>query len=452
MARLLGPAVADAARRCDDHDPDPTDDLWRRVATEGTPLLDPVPGEPGRRVVTFLWRGPGPVEPTDGVLLLANRLTDRHALADSLLEHLAGTDVWHLAIEMRDDWQATYQFGVALPGARRETPPGPLRGTAAGPGGAAAPPGHPDHIRFAPLLANVVTDPTNPASMPSKWPGAPFSVVALPAVAPSPEWSTDAPAVVTCDEVASAHLGGARTVWTTATRAADHEPANLVVLLDGELWSGDYGAPSAIAALDGEGELGPLVVAMVDAIDQPTRSRDCSCSDAFADFLAEELVPWLRARHDIAPGAEHVTVAGQSLGGLAAAHAALRHPDVLGRVSSQSGSFWWRGGSAFDVEAEQLTRRYARADHLPVSVDLWVGLQENLLLAPTRHLRDVLEARRVPVRHHEVNGGHDALWWRSALSATLRRSRGDGEGRSAGRSDGGTGAGPAAAPSPTPAA
>jgi enterochelin esterase family protein len=108
------------------------------------------------------------------------------------------------------------------------------------------------------------------------------------------------------------------------------------------------------------------------------------------------------------------------MGGLTAAYAALRHPEVFGNVLSQSGSFWWPRGTPYDVGAEQLTREYARTPRRPVRFYLEVGLHEgDFMLSSNRHLRDVLVALAYDVEHVELNGGHSWLTWRGSLADGL---------------------------------
>jgi pimeloyl-ACP methyl ester carboxylesterase len=53
---------------------------------------------------------------------------------------------------------------------------------------------------------------------------------------------------------------------------------------------------------------------------------------------------WVRERYAIRSDPRQAVIGGVSAGGLMAAFAALRHPEVLGNVLSQSGAFWWLPG------------------------------------------------------------------------------------------------------------
>jgi enterochelin esterase family protein len=124
---------------------------------------------------------------------------------------------------------------------------------------------------------------------------------------------------------------------------------------------------------------------------------------------------------------------GDSLGGLISAYAALRRPDVFGKVLSQSGSFQFKNQNDADRRPEWLIRQFATLPKSNVFFHLDVGQMEDrpegndgtTLLASNRHLRDVLKARGYGVHYVEVYSDHDPVHWRrtlpDALIATLGR-------------------------------
>ena len=125
----------------------------------------------------------------------------------------------------------------------------------------------------------------------------------------------------------------------------------------------------------------------------------------------------------------HTVIAGQSHGGLAAAHAAFHHPDVFGCVLSQSGSFWYSPSvgdshaAKYDTETGWLTRQFAKAPLHPVRFYLEVGNFEqgavhNMVLE-NRRFRDVLEAKGYHVTYSEYLGGHDYVCWRGSIADGL---------------------------------
>ncbi|HLY30010.1 MAG TPA: alpha/beta hydrolase-fold protein, partial [Ktedonobacterales bacterium] len=157
-----------------------------------------------------------------------------------------------------------------------------------------------------------------------------------------------------------------------------------------------------------------------------TRRIELACHTLFIDFLAQELLPWMHAQYRVSRSPVQTIVGGMSLGGLAAAYAGLRRPDLFGQVFTQSGSLFWKPEQ--EVEYEWVTRQLVAAPQLPLRWYVSVGLLEthphegarpNLLLA-NRHLRDVLYAKGYPVRYAEFNGGHDFVWQLPCLAEGLQ--------------------------------
>jgi enterochelin esterase-like enzyme len=135
-------------------------------------------------------------------------------------------------------------------------------------------------------------------------------------------------------------------------------------------------------------------------------------------------VPWARSRLRIAASPAHNVVAGSSLGGLAAAFVALRHPELFGNVLSQSGAFMFSPSD--DPEPERLTRDLAIAPRRDVAFYLEAGIYEVGrfergvdLLGSNRHLRDELRAKGYRVTYDEFAGGHSDLNWRSGFAKGL---------------------------------
>jgi enterochelin esterase-like enzyme len=122
--------------------------------------------------------------------------------------------------------------------------------------------------------------------------------------------------------------------------------------------------------------------------------------------------------------AARTIVGGASLGGVAAAFAALHRPDLFRRVLAQSGAFWLAGD---DGEHEWLARQFAARPAVPIRFYLDVGLRETVPapgdgpsnLIANRHLRTVLRAKSYDVHYAEFNGGHNFIAWQGTLSDGL---------------------------------
>jgi enterochelin esterase-like enzyme len=106
--------------------------------------------------------------------------------------------------------------------------------------------------------------------------------------------------------------------------------------------------------------------------------------------------------------------------------AAVNHPDVFGKVLSQSGSHWWnrvfRSREEGDdlSDAEWLTRRIRAIDRVPVDFYLEVGLMEfEGQLGTNRRLRDALVDKGYEVDYREFNGNHSYGSWRESFGEAL---------------------------------
>ena len=185
--------------------------------------------------------------------------------------------------------------------------------------------------------------------------------------------------------------------------------------------------PTILDNLIAEGAVPPLVAVLADSLDGDTRTRELRYDDAFVAFLTDELLPWARREGNATDDPRRTIAAGSSAGGVAAAFAAYRRPDVFGNVLSQSGAFWW--SHADTDEHEWLTNRLAESGRLPVRFSLDAGVFERdppgfdleapSLLDANRRLRDVLLAGGHEVRYAEFVGGHDYLCWQATFADGL---------------------------------
>ncbi|MFF9347871.1 enterochelin esterase [Streptomyces sp. NPDC014734] len=395
-------------------------EFWLRAERTGTPLVEPDPeGDPARRLVTFVLRDE-PDRPATDVLLLVHTVTDRDRHAGDLTRHLMhrveGTGVWALSHRLRADHRASYQF---LPGhgTREEL----LRT---------------DRASWRAALDRAVPDPlSRTPPLPARGGRHSSSVLSLPAALPQPYVTDDGDGAARGTASVREVDGRRVTVHLPPGHGPSTAPHAVAVLLDGEMWGPVLDMGGVLDRMRADAALPPTVALLVDTMDR--RMEDLSCNDAFVDWLADTLLPWARAEFGTTSRPERTLVAGQSAGGLTAAFAAFRRPDRFGLAVSQSGSFWWPENDPERGE-EWLTRQYATGHRRPVRLWLEVGLQEWMLLAENRRLRNVLRARGYDVSYREFNGGHDYACWRGGLADGLSALLGDAGAGTARDADGGT--------------
>ena len=385
--------------------------FWDEVATQGAPLIEPLDGDKRHALVTFLWRATRPVE---SVAVFPESSLLGTDSADHAMDRLGDSDLWYKTATVQRDYRSTYQLA----------PDDPLTSRVVG-----------TMEEWVARTAHWRPDPLNPRTFRVPYdedyplrPAAVSSVLALPDAPPQP-WVAPrdgAPAGhIELHRLRSAILGNERRVWVYTTPGeASRTPPHLLLFFDGWAYRHLIPAPTVLDNLHAAGLLPPVVAVLVDSLDTTTRNRELPCHDPFVVFLADELLPWVRGQYRTATDPAGVVVAGRSFGGLAAAYATLRRPDLFGNVLAQSGGFrWTRDG---EVEYEWLTRQYVVAPLLPLRFHLDIGLFEvetlgtglNRLVA-NRHLRDVLRAKGYPVHYVEYCGGHEDVCWQGELADGL---------------------------------
>lgn len=394
--------------------------LLAEAYERGGPLVDPLPGVTDRRGVpcsrvTFLYQAPGA-----GSVSIDTHLNTARPCEP--MERVPATDLWWAVRRAADDVRVVYRYCADDPllewdftatadeslQAAVEERFSRARGD----------PANPDRIRV---------DGPRWDAPPEHW----LSVLTLSRTPPDP-WHQPRPGVpsgsVVPHRIESRGLGNERglSVYLPPGYRPDGGPYPLVVLLDGRELHRVVDAPTIVDNLLAEGSIPPPVLAMVENPDELSRLREYACNAAFGDFLAGELLPWLRSHYGgLAPEAKSVVVGGMSFGGLAGAHAGWAHPDAFGAVLSMSGSFWYAPDG--EGELEWLTRQVAAGERLPMRWWLSVGTLERQVMeeagvsmvASNRHLRTVLQVKGCEVHYSEYSGGHDFAGWRAALPTAL---------------------------------
>ena len=169
------------------------------------------------------------------------------------------------------------------------------------------------------------------------------------------------------------------------------------------------------------GELPPLRAAFL----HPVRRDDTySAAAAYARALANELLPGIAGAAPT-PHRRRMRIAmGASLGALAAFHAHREHPDLLGGLFLQSGSFFRRRDEheRWFGRFERIARFMAKverghgADPIPVTITVGTGEQN---LDANRDLARVLRAQGYDVELVENRDAHTWIGWRDTYEPHL---------------------------------
>lgn len=193
----------------------------------------------------------------------------------------------------------------------------------------------------------------------------------------------------------------------------DEKRYPLVIVFDGEAYSELVPTPTILDNLIAAEKIPPVVAVLVGSIDWPTRCRELPCNPHFADFLAKELLPWVRQNYHLLTDAKQTILAGSSYGGLAAVYISLRYPDLFGSALSQSGAFGRNGcRDAIKQLAANLPQRTVR---LYLDAGLLECRGADSILATNRQMSAELEKLGYKVRYAEFAGGHEYISWQGTL-------------------------------------
>jgi enterochelin esterase-like enzyme len=404
-----------------------TERFWKQVKDEGTPLTEPFGSDGKYQLVTFLWRS---THETRNVLVRGSFIGVGPP-SDYSMHQLANSDVWYLTLKLPSGGRFTYQLSPNDPltfespradqrAATRQADPLSLNPLSACP---------PDTSKF-----NCQSVAELPGAPPQPW------LVPKPGVAEGRvEKQTIKSAIQKIERPFS--------VYTPANYKADGPPNALLILFDGEdLSDDDKYQLTTLNNLIAASRIPPTVAVFVENV-PGRRLVDLVVNPEFADFMAKELVPWIRSHYNVTKDPKQTVLSGYSAGGLAAPYVALRHAEVFGNSLSLSGAFWWsfehnggvcgsrcpesrgRGGDGArdaTTEGNIMVKQFLASPKLPLRFYLAAGTFEfdhegggGEILEGTRHLRDVLLAKGYQVHYQEFVGGHDGLSSRGALADGL---------------------------------
>jgi enterochelin esterase family protein len=393
----MSPQIGVLKRRIASGDTGALKEFWLDAARKGTPLIEAASGSPHDVLVTFVWRGD---DKTESVGVLAP-LEQSPGVPNLPLQRLLDTDLWYGTWQMRDNLRFTYRFAQNLKSG--------------------------DNAQ-----RSATTDPLNPEKMEiafegSGAPATEFSIASMPS-APAERWITKqkyAPeGKLELQSLKSGILGGDRKVWIYTPPGYSEKTIGgyrLLVLFDGFTYLNWVPTPTVLDNLIHAGEIPPTVAVLIDNPPN-TRNSELGPHPAIGEFVAKELMPWIRDRWNVTRDPRMTILGGYSYGGAAAAAIALRRPELFGNVLSQSGAFW--AGNK-DVHWEWVNAQYEASPKQKLRFFLEAGSLEDVskdgptLLTANRHMVNILKHKGYPVTYEEVGGTHEPVHWRDTLAPGL---------------------------------
>ncbi len=368
-------------------------EFWDEIGMHA-PLVETIAEDRNLRRVTLLWRGSND---TTRVAVLGG-LPGANLIKPMM--RLGVTDVWYLTEIHSSKARFQYAFQVNGP----EIMP----------------------MEYAPMMKAFAENPPRRDPANARVYGG-WSYVELPDAPPQP-WITKQANVPEGrrreEKFKSRTLNDEYplSIYTPAGYEKEHRKCWLMIAFDGGFQMMDVTLDNLLAA----GKIPPIVVVGVRNIKSLPRKQALDCSDEFAKFLADELVPWARKTYGVYDDSSHTIIGGSSLGGKMATYCGLKYSGIFGKVLSQSGSFLtaakqesptavWNG-----EPPGMLTALFLENPRLPLEFYIEVGRYETTLafspLLETRRLRDVLRGKGYRVTYSEYDGGHNEVCWRGSFA------------------------------------
>ena len=234
--------------------------FWREITEKGGPLIEPIEGDDGHYLVTFVWRDKGE---TKNVVIFAGPAGWDHPEKNQMAR-LLETDLWYKTYRVRSDLRMTYLL----------SPNDPLTDL---------------DEEGKDFGTRLIADPLNPRRFVyTKDEEIPddrelvVSILELPD-APAQPWIAPRPNVekgrIEMYRRHSDILKNERRVWiyTPPGYTTDGEAYGLLLLFDGLAYQDAVPTPTILDNLLSEGKIPPLVVVLVDSLDQKTRNLELPC-------------------------------------------------------------------------------------------------------------------------------------------------------------------------------
>jgi predicted alpha/beta superfamily hydrolase len=197
----------------------------------------------------------------------------------------------------------------------------------------------------------------------------------------------------------------------------------------------EWNVDESLTRMIESGQVRPLIVVGIyntservfEYTDVPDRDRGGGGASLYADFLVNELKPFIDSQYRTLPDRANTGVMGSSLGANVSIYLAWNRPDVFSKVGAMSTAYGWAGGHLI---------LYLEEEELPSGTKLWLdlGTAEGSgdrdgdgvpdLLAMHRQARDVLMEKGMELKRdlryvEDVGAVHNERAWASRLPRAL---------------------------------
>ena len=188
------------------------------------------------------------------------------------------------------------------------------------------------------------------------------------------------------------------------------KPYPVIYLFDAFIYLNRVEVPNILDNLISEGKIEPMIAVLFGTF-RDTRGILLPINFEFKSEFMTVIVPLIRENYNVSVNPKHNIIGGMSYGGLAATFIAFYHPEVFGKVLSQSGSFWrdieLTDNYGNEVRNDWMINQFIKENKKPIDIFLDWGLQENMVLGSNRKMVRILHQKKYKFDYIEFNGWHD---------------------------------------------
>jgi Enterochelin esterase and related enzymes len=356
--------------------------LWVKLQSEGAPLIERDPMYDDYVYMTFFYRE-STANKNIGFDVFGTY--DEYRFGDMKLYRLRDTDLFYRCYMMPDDICFSYRFTLSdtLTGEKQ-----------------------------------VVTDPLNTNLSPAGERNR-YSWSVLDLRTDEPDWYTkryvDTGSRLDTFNITSKLMDNTRNIYVYLPPGYDNADRSkkypVIYLFDSFIYLHRIEIPNMFDNLIKEGKVEPMIAVMIDNPTGISRLTELPLNPKFKDFMISELVPQIRSKYCVTDKPDKTLIGGISYGGLASTYIAYYHPDIFGKVLSQSGSFWrdlaLKDYNGFEQRNDWLINKFLTEENKSLKIFLDWGLQENWCLSSARRMVRVLDKKGYTFKFVEFNGWHD---------------------------------------------
>lgn len=361
-----------------------TKEFWEKIKEYGTPLIEST--KDSQYIATFLYKGA-----KKSVLLIGGPDSDFVNL-----KQIEKSDIWYKSYKVKKGVRLSYKLSADTPtikGTKREK-------------------------RVA-IYNHSKKDPFNKLPYMNN---SSFSIISDNFI----DWTKDTgtkQGKVKDYKIKSKILNNTREISIYTPYNYDpNKEHDLLFVFDSKAYQSKVPTPIILDNLINEKKIKPTIAVFISNISRKSRSEELPPNKNFADFLAKELLPFVKTKVKINHKKENTILTGSSYGGLASAYVAFIYPEIFGKVLSQSGSFWWNFRE--EGKSQWLTKQFEKAENKEIVFYLNAGVYETGqfkidILESNRYLYKVLKKKNYEVKYEEFQTSHDYFAWRAFLAYGL---------------------------------